>query len=134
MLHRLSMAYLARPLRELGITRGQIGFLLTVLQHEGIVQEEMSNRMCIDRAATARALLAMETAGLVRREEDREDRRRKRVYPTDKARALLPGFMDMLVRQNAALFSGLSREEREQFLGMLDRLVENMRNAVGGGN
>ena len=132
MLHRLSMAYMAGPLSEMGISRGKIGFLMSVLQFEGIVQEELTNKLCIDRAATARALQAMEKQGLIRREEDREDRRKKRVYPTEKARALQPVLMGMLDRHNEALFAGLSQDEQDQFLGMLDRLVDNLRGAVEG--
>ena len=130
MLHRLSMAYMTRPLSELGITKGQIGFLMTVLQSEGIVQEELTHSMFIDRAATARALQSLENAGLIRREEDPEDRRRKRVYPTKKAYALRPGLLDMLARHNQALFAGLSPAEQDQCLDMLDRLVGNLRTAV----
>jgi DNA-binding MarR family transcriptional regulator len=134
MLSRLSMAYMAGPLADMGIGRGKIGFLLSVLQFEGIVQEELTNRLCIDRAATARALQALEDQGLVRREEDRKDRRKKRVFSTGKARALQPELMEMLTRHNEALFSGLTRSEQDQFLDMLDRLVDNLRGAVEGGS
>ena len=130
MLHRLNMAYMTGPLSEMGISNGKIGFLMSVLQFEGIVQEELTNKLCIDRAATARALQAMERQGLVRREEDREDRRKKRVYPTEKARALQPELMGLLERHNEALFAGLSPDEQDQFLDMLDRLVGNLRVAV----
>jgi len=133
MLHRLSLAYMARPLADMGIGRGKIGFLLSVLQFEGIVQEELTRRLYIDRAATARALQALEEQGLVRREEDTKDRRRKRVFSTGKARALQPKIMDMLSRQNKALFAGLTRAEQDQFLGMLDRLADNLRVVVEGG-
>ena len=133
MLHRLSQAYMAGPLGGMGITRGKIGFLLAVLKSEGIVQEELTHELFIDRAATARAMQAMEGAGLVRREEDPEDRRRKRVYPTDKARALQPQFLEALNKHNEALFTGLTPEEQDQFLCMLDRLVDNLRVAVEGG-
>ena len=133
MLHRLSMAYMAGSLGEMGISKGKIGFLMGALQFEGIVQEELTNKLCIDRAATARALQAMEKQGLIRREEDREDRRKKKVYPTEKARALQPVLMGMLDSHNEALFAGLSRAEQDQFLVMLDRLVDNLRSAIEGG-
>lgn len=132
MLHRLTMSYLAAPLKELGIPKGRIGFLMTLFQYEGIAQEELTNHMCIDRAATARVLQAMETEGLIRREEDPNDRRKKLVYPTDAARALQSGLMDALAEQNAALFAGLNQDEQNQFLAMLDRMVANMRTAVEG--
>lgn len=130
MLHRLSMAYMTRPLSEMGITKGQIGFLMCVLEHEGIFQEEMTNQLCIDRAATARALQSLEGRELIRREEDPKDRRRKRVYPTDKAYAMRPKLLDMLARHNEALFAGLTREEQDRVLDVLDKLVDNLRGSL----
>lgn len=131
MLHRLSMAYLSGPLAEIGVSRGKIGFLLGVLHREGAVQDDLTRSMCIDRAATTRALLDLENKGLIRREEDREDRRCKRVYPTAKARALNDSLVALLADHNEALFAGMDGEEREQLLGLLDRMVENMRAATG---
>ncbi|MBG0790680.1 MAG: MarR family transcriptional regulator [Desulfovibrionaceae bacterium] len=130
MLHRLSMAYMTCPLADMGLTKGRIGFLITVLQHEGIVQEDLSNLLFIDPAATARALKHLESDGLVRRDEDPEDRRRKLVYSTARARALQPELMAMLTRYNEALFDGLDREAQDRFLDMLDRLVANLRKGV----
>ena len=59
-----------------------------------------------------------------------DDRRKKRVYPTDKARDLLPGLIDLLDQQNKALFAGLDADEQNRFLDMLDQLVVNLRSAV----
>ncbi len=130
MLHRLSMAYLAEPLGKLNIARGKIGFLMGVLRREGIIQEDLTRALCIDRAATARALFDLEHDGLIRREEDAQDRRRKRVYPTDKARALQDSLVALLSAHNDTLFAGFSRQERTLCLDMLDRLIANLRAAT----
>lgn len=132
MLYRLSQAWLAGPLAEIGVTRGGIGFLLAVFRSEGISQEELTRELFIDRAATARAVQSLEDAGLVRREADPRDRRRKRVYSTDAARALQPGLIAMLDAHNEALLAGMSRNERERVMDALDRLVDNLRDAVEG--
>ncbi|KIX14875.1 MarR family winged helix-turn-helix transcriptional regulator [Dethiosulfatarculus sandiegensis] len=132
MLHRLSMSCMAGPLKELGISRGKVGFLMVLLRFDGIVQEELSNHLCIDRAATARALLDMEQDGLVTRKPDPEDRRKKRVYLTAKSRALHPRLLEILAWHNEVLFTGLSPAEEDQFLNMLDRLVENLKKAALG--
>ena len=124
------MAYLSGPLAEIGITRGKIAFLMEVLRQDGVIQEDLTRSLCIDRAATARALQDLEKEGLIRREEDPQDRRRKRVYSTTKTKALQHSLVAILESQQEALFTGLNDNERVQFLGMLDRLVENMRDAV----
>lgn len=130
MLHRLGMASLSGPIEALGIPRGQLGFLMYILQNEGIIQESLTRKLYIDRAATARAMRDMERTGLIRRETDPKDRRRKRVFPTRKAKALHVDLLDILNRHNNTLFRGFSEEERTQTLTILDRLVNNLRNTV----
>jgi MarR family transcriptional regulator for hemolysin len=129
-LGRLTMAYISAPLMHLGVSRGQIGFILEVLQHEGICQEELSGLLYIDRAATARVLYELEKEGLVTRKPDARDRRKKRIYPTDKCRALEPGLLAVLQKNNDALFRGLPSDEKKQFLETMDKLIDNLRSAI----
>jgi len=125
-LSRLNMNSLAGPIAGIGIARGTLPFIMEVLCAEGIFQEEISRRLGIDRAATARALSQLEAAGLVERFEDREDKRLKRVFPTAKARELSADLMGILGRQRQALFSGFSEQEQAAFLGMLHRMIDNL--------
>lgn len=129
-IHRLSMAYLSGPLSELGIARGKIPFLMKILSCEGIVQEDLSTYLCIDRSATARALQQLEDEGLVFREEDRLDRRRKKVYPTSRAKLLQGEFVAILKAHNEILFAGFDDEERRMFMDMLNRVVENLQSEI----
>lgn len=126
-LHRMNMAYLSEPLSKLGISRSKLPFLMRILCCEGIVQEDLTRFLVIDRAATARALQALEKEGLAVRKEDPDDRRCKRVYPTDRARSMQDDVISVLEQQNETLFNGFGAGERKLFLEMLDRLVENMR-------
>lgn len=129
-LSRLSMANLSADLKKLGITRGQIGFILCVLQCDGIFQEELSEMLFIDRAATARTLLDLERKGLVVREPDTEDRRKKCIHATPKCHALEKNLLEVLDRNNQAIFRGLDEEQRQSFLDMLDTLIGNLRDAI----
>lgn len=125
-LHRLSSVYLAGPLSELGIARGNLPFLMRILRCEGIIQEDLTRSLCIDRAATARALQNLENEGLISREEDSQDRRKKRVYPTARTRELQETLIGVLRNHNEILFEGFDEDEQLQFLNMLDRMVNNM--------
>lgn len=131
-LHRLSSVYLAGPLSELGIARGSLPFLMKILRCEGIIQEDLTRSLCIDRAATARALQNLEKEGLVSREEDPQDRRKKRVYPAAKIKDLQENIIDILQAHNEALFAGFDEEEQLQLLDMLDRMTSNMHTKLHG--
>jgi len=125
-LNRMTLNSIVGPLADIGIARGLLPFLMEVLRREGAIQEDITRALVIDRAATARALQQLEEAGFVRREEDPEDRRRKRVYATDKARDLREDVMAILRRQKAVLFTGFDEEEQAQFLAMLNRMIGNI--------
>ncbi|MBI9112760.1 MarR family winged helix-turn-helix transcriptional regulator [Maridesulfovibrio ferrireducens] len=125
-IHRLSMTYLSGPLSQIDIGRGKIPFLMKILCNEGIVQEDLTNYLQIDRAATARALQDLEKKGLVYRKEDREDRRRKLVYPTDKAKSLQTNIIGILKNHNEVLFKDFDEKERLLFMGMLNKMVDNL--------
>lgn len=130
LLGRLGTAVASEPFAELGLSAAKMPFLMTLLHSDGIVQEELSKLLFVDRAATARTLASLEKDGLVRREVDPNDRRKKRVYVTDKAHLLFPRILPIMDDLNEVLFAGLSREERKQFLVMLDRLIENLQVAL----
>lgn len=125
-LNRLNFNFLSGPLADIGIARGTFPFLMEVLNCEGIIQEDISNSLSIDSAATARALQQLEVSGFVERQEDPEDRRRKRVFATDKARGVHDDIAAILGKQMEILFSGFEEHERAQFLNMLDRTIKNM--------
>lgn len=125
-IHRLSMNSLSGPLSGIDIGRGKIPFLMKILCSEGIVQEDLTTYLHIDRAATARALQDLEKKGLVYREEDREDRRKKRVYPTDKAKSLQAEIIGILKNHNEVLFKNFEENERLLFMDMLNKIVDNL--------
>lgn len=84
-LYRQSQIYLNIALKDLNLSSSEYMFLI-VLTNEGMTQEELSDRISIDKAATARALKSLEEKGYITRETDPQDKRAKRVYATEKAK------------------------------------------------
>ncbi|EGB14719.1 regulatory protein MarR [Pseudodesulfovibrio mercurii] len=125
-LSRLNMNSLAGPISAIGIARGTFPFVMEVLCREGVIQEDLSRLLSIDRAATARALKRLERDGLIERREDPADRRGKHVFPTDRTRDLCGDILGILTQQKEALFNGFDEGERALFLRMLDRVIDNM--------
>ena len=125
-IQRLSLIYLSGPLSESGISKGKIPYLMKILTSPGIVQEDLTRHLCLDRAATARALQSLENHGFVYREEDTEDRRRKKVYPTAKAQRLQGEMVEILKAHNEVLLSGLDAAERDLLMSLLDRVIDNL--------
>jgi DNA-binding MarR family transcriptional regulator len=104
---------------------------MKILTSPGIVQEDLSSHLRLDRAATARALQSLEVNGFIHREEDPQDRRRKKVYPTPKAEGLQEEMVEILRAHNEVLLSGLTGEERTQLIRLLDKVIDNLHGTLG---
>lgn len=125
-IQRLSLVSLSGPLSETGLSKGKIPYLMKILNSPGIVQEDLTNHLCLDRASTARALQSLENSGFVSRKEDPRDRRRKNVYPTAKAEALQGELIEILKEHNGVLLAGFTAEEQTLLLSLLDRVIDNL--------
>jgi DNA-binding MarR family transcriptional regulator len=132
LLSRLSTQALTRKLGHLGIGSGQIGVLMDVIGNEGIGQDELTLQQQTDRAATARALAALEDSGFVVRHENPENRRCKLAFPTAKARESAQELVSILNKHSASLFRSFSEQEKNTALALLDRMIANMQEEVFG--
>ncbi|WP_319756745.1 MarR family transcriptional regulator [uncultured Sphaerochaeta sp.] len=87
-LHRNKQMYLNARLKAYGITSAEVGILMSLYREEGRTQEELSQWLHIDKAATTRTVHALEEKGIILRKHDDRDRRCNRIYLTDKGKAL----------------------------------------------
>ncbi len=125
-LFRLNSNYLAKPLGELGLGRGVMAFLLEVVFCNGIIQQDISRKLTIDRAATARALQQLEENGFITRVENEHNRREKCAYPTQKTSDMYDTIFPILEEHKEKMLSGFTTEERTTLLSMLDRMIANL--------
>ena len=122
-LYRLSQAFISAELKEDAIGSGQYPFLLVLYQYDGISQEELSNRLIIDKGTTARAVSKLEAAGYVQRRSDPDDRRLNRVYLTQQGRDVRPKLYETLGKWSEVMLKDLSQDEQESLLHTLHKVV-----------
>jgi DNA-binding MarR family transcriptional regulator len=130
LLYRLMCTLNSERMERIGISASQIPFLSELFLADGpLTQDELSKRVVIDKAATARGLMNLEDQGLVVRKVNPKNRRQKLVSPTPKARELETDFYKALRNSSEVFVQGFSREEKEQALSLLDRMMENGKQA-----
>jgi len=83
---RAHLAYLFGEIGKLGITGGQYYFLNALIREDGIIQEELASNVHMNESTITRALKKLEDAGMVHREVDENNRRRKIITVTEKGR------------------------------------------------
>ena len=90
---------------------------------DGVNQTELSNYLAIHKAPLACIIDQLEQKGLVQRRLDPQDRRVRRIFATDIARAIHPRMELVMDSLNASLTEGLSNAD----LRTVDKCLEKMR-------
>lgn len=112
------------------ITANQVPFLLVIARHKGLSQDDISNRVQIDKITTSKMVKKLVEAGYVKKEDDGRDRRFSRVFLTDHGRELLPPVRRILDEITAILVSGSTEEEAQWARACLRRMLSNIARTI----
>ncbi|HZZ39826.1 MAG TPA: MarR family transcriptional regulator [Acidobacteriaceae bacterium] len=111
-------------LEPLGITPPQAGILRMLARAGGLSQRDLAERLGIHPSRLVSLLDDMETAGLVVREANAEDRRLYSLQLTAAGRERM-GELGRVARQhNEELCSALTVEERVELASLLDKIAQ----------
>ncbi len=113
-------------LRELGFATAQLPVLGALADGSERSQAELARGAKVEQPTMAQLLARMERDGLIRRVPDPHDKRSSLVSLTEDARSRLPAGREILVQGNRDATRGLSPEEVETLLGLLERVLANV--------
>lgn len=132
-LHHQARSYFEKELAPYDLGSGAMPVLKALLHHDGINQQELSAKLHVDKATTTRAITKLVKNGYVRRERDPEDQRAYRLFVTPKAQEIAPEIRRVLQAWTAILTEGLTDEEKETSLALLQHMRNNaLRHKAGG--
>ncbi len=109
--------------RALGLNSRQSVLLLQVCKNPGVTQDALSKAILIDKSNITRQMALLEEMGFVTRCPGEGDRRQVRVFPTDRALALVPEIREGFRVWREYLQEGLSDEELAVFCQVMDRIT-----------
>jgi len=116
-------------IKEKGYPRfgiGQMAIVRMVLEDPGLVADDICKAMELDKATVAIAIKHLMVGGMIRREVDEEDHRKKRLYATDKLNEISLEIENQIRSQIKRITYGFSEKDIEIFGSYLDRIRENM--------
>lgn len=126
-LYRHTQMYFDRMLQPYGISYGSLAILMVLFHHDGIHQEEISQKLSIDKGTTARAIQKLVELGYINRVVDQSDRRAYQIFLTAKGAALKPELKRLSGEWAARLTSGFTEAEIEQSFRLLEKMSRNAR-------
>lgn len=123
-LHQIFVAMYLQNCERFGTTPAQSSIMQVLDAQPGIDQVALAAEIGLDRTTTSNVLSRLEKRALLTREYDVGDRRTKRAYLTAHGKSLLSEMQQSINAAHSQLLGPLDRNEREQFLALLLRLVQ----------
>ncbi len=124
--HRALQRFLQLKIEPHGVTLGMWYFLRALWNEDGLNQRELSHRVGTMEPTTLSAILTMERRGLVRRVQNKKDRRKWHVHLTAKGRALKAELIPLAREVVDTAVQSLSRKEVRQLLDGLAEVQKNL--------
>ncbi|MGM9539204.1 MarR family winged helix-turn-helix transcriptional regulator [Anaerovibrio sp.] len=122
--------FLVSRLQPLGVKTSSRGSVLyAVYENEGLVQEDISSRLSMDKAFVTRELNALGDMGLIKRLKDPQDHRRNHIFLTDRGRELGEAIVRIEADWVNIAYAGFSAKEFSAMQSYSERISENIKNA-----
>nr|WP_314464249.1 MarR family transcriptional regulator [uncultured Clostridium sp.] len=122
--NRQTQAYITAALVSKNISYSEGILLMNLYDKEGINQEELSSKLHIDKAATARSIKSLEKKGYITREVKSKDRRVKKLYLTDYAISQKEYFSSLIRKWEEFITEGVDTEALTKFSEVLQVMAQ----------
>ena len=121
--HQVSVAIFMEETAVFDVTPVQFAILNALLEDPGEDQVTLARKVAFDPATFGAVIARLEGRGWVRREPDAADRRRKLLWVTPQGTEVARRMKRSVGKVQQRILEPLSAAEREQLVGLLDRLV-----------
>lgn len=115
-----------------GLTGAQNAMMGYIIDHEetqDIFQKDIEEEFNIRRSSATVMLQGLEQRGYIRRTQTEKDARLKKIELTDKARKLQKRVRSEIDQFHKQLEKDLSKEEKEEFFRLSDKIKSNLKEA-----
>ena len=106
-----------------GINVGEEPYFMTLVNEDGLTQDELTKRVMVDKAATTRAVKSLEEKGFIIRKIDSADKISKRLYLTSKGKEIAEPLRSALWTYNQSLTKDWTDEQYEEIYNALLQLL-----------
>ena len=121
---RCAVQYRTEMLAPLGLKSCHASYLTEICAEPGISQDQLAQRICINKSNVARQAAILEEGGFITRTPCCEDKRVMKLYPTEKTLQMLPQLRSVMATWESLLTFGLSEEEVKILSVLVQRMKE----------
>lgn len=121
---RCNTQYRSEKMAPYGLKACHTSYLMNICANPGISQDQLAQRILINKSNVARQVAVLEEEGYLRREPSSQDRRVMELYPTEKALALLPQVKQILIDWEQYITEDVTAEEVETVTRVLAKMKD----------
>ena len=104
----------------------EIGILSDLQKKEGVLQQELAESMIRNKSSITKMLERLEVDNFIRKEDDPDDARCKRIYLTNRGKNMNELLKHVIPDVHQIAFKGLSDSEMKVALEVLDKIYNNL--------
>lgn len=112
--------------KQVDLTKGQYLYLVRICENPGIIQEKLAEMIKVDRTTTARAIKKLEANGFIEKNDDPNNQKIRKLFPTEKGKAVYPFLKRENDHSNRVALSGFSESEMDTLFELLQRVRKNV--------
>jgi DNA-binding MarR family transcriptional regulator len=126
---RCFLQLLNEKLSDLDIERDYYALILIEMGEGKLTQNELAAKLETDKVSVVRIVDYLTGKGYVIREESTEDKRKYCLTLTEKAKGILPKIKQSMQESTETAFSGLTEEQKKEFMSLLGHIRNNLSKA-----
>ncbi|RNF40360.1 MarR family winged helix-turn-helix transcriptional regulator [Planococcus salinus] len=112
--------------KELDLMKGQYLYVVRICENPGIIQEQLLDMIKVDRSTATRAIQKLEQSGFIEKNEDPQNKKIKRLFPTDKGNRVYPLIIRENEHSNLVALEGFTPQEKDAAHEYLHRIRKNI--------
>lgn len=127
---RYSRMFCERRLSNINVGFTEALILMYLNDGETVNQETIAKNFMLDKGAIAKTLTKLEEKNLIQRKDNLNNRREKLVTLTKEGKGIFGAMNDEVLEWHEGLFSGLTKQEIDQIVAIINKLATNAINMV----
>ncbi|MBU5488526.1 MarR family transcriptional regulator [Clostridium sp. MSJ-8] len=117
-------------LDKLGIHRGQAALLQVLNKKDGIAQKDICKGLLVAPATVTVMLQRMEKSELITREQDDKDKRKSRIYLSEKGKKMCEEINKLYLNIEKVSFENLDEQELNDLTRLMLQVKNNLQEAL----
>ncbi len=112
--------------KKVGVTISQLRVVVALIQHPGLTQKEIADKVGVEGATLVPLIDKMEKEGLLKRKTDSKDRRVNRIYLTSKSDSLWNSMMECALHIRKIATKDVPEQEIQITIETLRKISKNL--------